>query len=243
MLFRSVSQSRYALTPAQTPAPTPAPTPVQTTAPISSNNRLFVTAANARYIEPAVNLLASLRSYEPNVSNIVYVWKDVTQEMRDILMKYGATEIRSFPEQHGPWLDFWNPQHFAWKLWAHIDAAQRATPGTLILYMDSGVALAGPINKIWETIQEKDIFLLDDNEQTNERWCHPTFCKELNVTDNELKANQIWAGCIGFKVGGKYMDSVHKLALGWAEDKREVIVGEKWSPYSNVCLGHRHDRS
>jgi len=209
----------------------------------SKSPRVFVTAANLRYLEAAVNVLASMKSYEPDVQKIVYVWHDVTDEHCAALKQYGATEVRRFPEQNGPWRDFWEPQHFAWKLWLHLDVAIKAAPGTLVLYLDSGVTLASPINTVWSTIQEKDIFILDDHEQTNDRWCHPTFCKELQVTNDELKANQIWAGCIGYKVGGKYIDSVHKQALGIAEEKREVIVGEKWSPYSQVCLGHRHDQS
>jgi len=231
--------------PAPTPAPAPSPATALATASISkiTNPRVFFTAANQKYVEAAVNVIASMKSYEPDIPKIVYVWRDVTEEQCNILKQYGATEVRRFPEENGPWRDFWEPQHFAWKLWAHVHAGLKEAPGTLMLYMDSGVALASPISAIWSTIQEKDIFILDDAEQTNERWCHPTFCKEFQVTPDELKANQIWAGCIGFKVGGKYMESVHRQALGIAEAKRDVIVGEKWSPYSQVCLGHRHDQS
>ena len=232
-----------------TAPPKPAPATAPTTAIVSkpstiSAPRVFITAANQKYVEAAVNVIASMKAVcEPDVKRVVYVWRDVTEEQCNILKQYGATEVRRFPEESAPWRDFWEPQHFAWKLWAHVDAANKEAPGTLILYLDSGVSIASPISAIWSTIQEKDIFLLDDAEQTNERWCHPTFCKELRVTPEELKANQIWAGCVGYKVGGKYFDSIHRSALGIAEDKREVIIGEKWSPYSQVCLGHRHDQS
>ena len=244
-MYETMNYSQlYAQQPTPTPAPAPAPQRIQPplSIPITAP-RVFVTAANARYLETAVNVLASIKSYESDIVKIVYVWHDVTEEHCNILKQYGATEVRRFPEQHGPWQDFWNPQHFAWKLWLHMDVALKSTPGTLVLYMDSGIALAAPITNIWATIQEKDIFLLDDTEHLNERWCHPTFCRELQVLPDELKSSQIWAGCIGFKVGGKYMESVHRQALAIAEEKREVIVGEKWSPYSQVCLGHRHDQS
>jgi alpha(1,3/1,4) fucosyltransferase len=208
-----------------------------------SSSRLFITAASARYIEAALNLVSYMKLYEPDVPRVVYVWRDITEMHCKLLTDNGATEIRRFPEEHGPWKDFWNPQHFAWKLWTHVDASLKVAAGTLILYLDAGIALACPITSVWSTIQEKDIFILEDDEQTNERWCHPTFCKELQVTPAELKANQILAGCIGYKAGGKYINSVHRQALGLAEDKPEIIVGEKWSPYSQVCLGHRHDQS
>ena len=213
------------------------------TVPTSTAPRVFVTATNAKYVEAAVNVIASMKQYEPNTPKIVYVWKDVSPEHKEALMKYGAAEIRNFPENNGPWTDFWQPQHFAWKLWLHVDAMNKAPAGTSILYLDAGIAIATPLTDIWNTIETDDIFLINDNEQTNERWCHPTFCKELQVTPAELAANQVLGGCIGYKVGGKYADSVFRRAISIAEDKRDVIVGEKWSPYSQTCLGHRHDQS
>ena len=213
------------------------------------NHRVLVTAATQAYIPAAANLLASLKKLpgEADCPAIVYVWKNVTEEQKQTLYSSGATEVRSFPEEFGPWTpvgtDFWNPQHFAWKLWLHADMNNRIVPGTSILYMDAGIVLVSSIHAIWQAIEDDDIFILDDDEQTNERWCHPTFCQELQVSPAELKTNQIWAGCIGFKADGRYATSIHKAAIAIAETKKDVIIGEKWSPYSASCLGHRHDQS
>jgi len=62
------------------------------------------------------------------------------------------------------------------------------------------------------------------------------------MTDEEAKVQQLWAGCVGFKVGGKYA-SVFADALAVAQKNPEVIQGEKWSRYTDICLGHRHDQS
>ena len=235
---QTTASATATLTATATATPTTTPTANPTASP-----RIFVTAANARYIEAVINVVASVKSYERTIASIVYVWNDVTQDMKDLLLQHGATEVRNFPETHGPWKDFWNPQHFAWKLWLHIDASNKAEHGTSILYLDAGIVIATHMTKIWDAIMTNDIFLINDDEQINERWCHPTFCKEFQVTDDELKANQILGGCIGYKVGGKYATSVFRSAIAVAEAKPEVIVGEKWSPYSQVCLGHRHDQS
>ena len=235
-------------------APTPMPVPAATTEPAAqaprpeptiqpTNPKVLVTAATEQYIPSVLNLLKSLQHMKEDCKTIVYVWKNVTEQSKQALSAGGASEIRSFPEEFGPWDDFWNPQHFAWKLWLHADMNNQTTAGTSILYMDSGVVLASSITAMWLAIEQDDIFLLDDAEQINARWCHPTFCKTLQVTDEELKANQIWAGCIGFKAKGKYENSVTKMAIGITEKEKDVIVGEKWTPYSQVCMGHRHDQS
>ena len=229
------------------PTPTPAPKPVSPppSSVVLKNHRVLVTAATPAYVPAAANLLASLKQLpdETDCQAIVYVWKNVTEEQKQTLYASGATEVRNFPEEFGPWPEFWNPQHFAWKLWLHADMNNRIVPGTSILYLDAGIVLVSPITAIWQAIEADDIFILDDDEQTNERWCHPTFCQELQVSPAELKTNQIWAGCVGFKADGKYVTSIHKTAIGLAETKKDVIVGEKWSPYSATCLGHRHDQS
>jgi len=219
---------------------TPITSPV---VPIITKPRMFVTATNAKYAEAAVNALASLQQFEPAIAKIVYIWPDVSTSVQDALRKHGATELRIFPTQRAPWPDFWEPQHFAWKLWLHVDVLSKAEPNTLCLYLDAGTVFASPFPSVWKIIDDNDIYLNDDPEQINERWCHPTFCERLSVTDTEKKANQIWAGGIGFKAGSKYTESVHKQALAIAEAQRDVIVGEKWSPYSANCMGHRHDQS
>ena len=227
-------------------APQPiAPQPI-TAAPATTNTkRQFVTACNAKYMEAAVNAVASFCKAEPNALTIVYIYPDITADKYDIFKNAGAKEIRILPttvQSQTPWPDFWDPQHFAWKLWVHQNVLQEAADDTLILYMDAGAVITSSIQSVWNQIDKEGIFLLDDNEQTNRRWCHPDFCKVMGTTDQELSANQLWAGCIGFKKGHGF-NAIHEAALTVAKNHREALVGAKWSAYSKDCLGHRHDQS
>jgi GR25 family glycosyltransferase involved in LPS biosynthesis len=207
----------------------------------AGSERIFVTAANTKFIEPAANLLKSLTTYEPSIQKIVYVWPDVPTEHRNILKAVGASEIRELPaETEKPWADFWDVQHFAWKLWVHDDMQKRAPADASVLYLDAGVVIAAPITKIWSAIETNGAFILNDEEQTNERWCHPTFCEHMKMTADEGKGNQITAGLIGFKAGAS---TVSAEALTIAKGHRDVIVGDKWKPYGGACMGHRHDQS
>lgn len=230
--------------PAAVVAPVVAPKAVPVSPTISST-RIFITAANARYIECAVNAISSMHLYEPDIAKVVYVWPDVTDAQHTMLYKCGATEVRLLPTgfaSETPWPDFWNPQHFAWKLWVYVNAAKEAAAGASILYLDAGTVISGPIDRIWKQIDAHDVFLLEDDEQTQGRWCHPTFCANLAVRPEELAHRQILAGLVGFKNGGCY-NAIAQQALEIAKTQRETIVGEKWSPYSATCMGHRHDQS
>ena len=240
------SAEKFLSSPSKVPVPVQVPivTPVLSPKPKKTQPRVFVTAANAKFVEAAVNAINSLKQHEPTIPKIVYVWPDVTEQHQQVLRSHGATEIRMLPttvSSETPWPDFWEPQHFAWKLWVHNNILNESEPGTCILYLDAATVITSSLERIWSQIDSQGIFLIDDPEQTNERWCHPTFCKNLQVSEEELKVNQLWAGCVGMKKGSPY-NEIAKNALHAAKT-RETIVGEKWQPYSATCLGHRHDQS
>ena len=195
----------------------------------------FVTAANAKYIDSAKMLLDCIK----DIPKVLYVWSDVPKESTASLTD---VDVRILPTEE-PWAGFWEPQHFAWKLWVLHDAGTKAEVNTNILYLDAGVFLASSIDKIWNQIEEQDVFLLDDDEQTNERWCHPNFCKAMSTTSSELNENQITAGLIGYKVGSRYQSELFEAALQIAKTQPDTIKGDKWKPYTGVCFGHRHDQS
>jgi GR25 family glycosyltransferase involved in LPS biosynthesis len=236
----------YATTMYEAPAPTQAPASIETTVSVPvPEKRLFITAANAKYLEAAVNAVASFRSIDKTTPVHVYLWNDVPDKIYEVFQKVGVNEIRKLPttlSSETPWADFWNPEHFAWKLWILAYVISTAEKDTSVLYLDSGTVFTTQVDTIWNTIHSNGIFLLNDNTQQNKRWCHKEFCEVLHTTDSELEAHQIWAGCIGLKVGHAY-NTIFTEAIAIAKTHRRAIVGEKWHKYSELCLGHRHDQS
>ena len=47
----------------------------------------------------------------------------------------------------------------------------------LVFYMDAGCFLCRWPTEYLRLVQENDICVLDDEEQTNVQWCHDTFCE------------------------------------------------------------------
>jgi GR25 family glycosyltransferase involved in LPS biosynthesis len=205
------------------------------------NKRIFVTATNMKFAESAVNAVRSFRRSDLDTKVIVYVWPDVTNVIRNLLLKHGVDDVREFPMSYKPWADFWEPQHYAWKLWIHKTILDEVSEGTHYLYVDSGVVFVREPTELWNSIDKNGIAVVNDPGQQNKRWCHPEFCRILNVTENELNKTQILAGIIGFRAGA--YNTLINEAFRIATEHREAIVGNKWIPYGPVCMGHRHDQS
>jgi len=204
---------------------------------------VIVTAANAKYAEAAVNLVHSAHRRHPEAEIHVYTWPDVPEPVHTVFTQQGATHLWTFPtSEDAPYTSFWEPQHFAWKLWLLQHASKIQPQGTTILYCDAGVLLADSVAPLFAQMEKEEILLLEDEEQTNERWCHPPFRAHFAMTEQEAKGQQLIAGVLGWKVGGAYA-SVFADALRVAQTEPAVIQGEKWHRYSDVCLGHRHDQS
>lgn len=202
-------------------------------------NRRLVTAANTKFVPSARQLVQSVRNLEPGTHVRVYVWPDVTTDDRKRIEAEGA-EVLELPVATEAWPGFWEPEHFAWKLWIHAKEAKDGAAGTQVLYLDAGIDVVAPLTPLWKSISSEDMCLIEDHHP-NSRWCHPTFCERMAITPVEAAGNQIWAGCIGFRVGGKW-SALHDEALGWANQK-DVICGKKWEAYTEECRGHRHDQS
>ena len=212
---------------------------------------VILTMASQRFLPSLYTQLACVAHQKQVLKGldcIVWLAKDVPQEAETKLREgfpfatYNRlpeeTTVEGFP-------DYWDPQHFAWKLWILNWMAQKVEySGRLALYMDAGVFISRwPIQWLRQ-VQLEGICLLEDPRQLNNQWCHETFCRRLQVTEKELAANQLWAGCFAFVVGNSVATKYIQDAFEWSK-VREVIVGPKWSGIRSdgKPFGHRHDQS
>ena len=212
---------------------------------------ILVTYVTRRYLPSLQIWLSAIniqKSAVPDLEVRVFYGNDIPMEsiLRTTEM-YNYVTFQSIPHDSTPnsFKDMWEPQHFAWKLWIYQNLANDVNlAGRMIFYMDAGCFMCRWPTEWLIKAQETDICFLEDNRQTNEQWCHQTFCTLLNVTADEKKKNQIVAGILVFRAGSEKVKHLFSEAWVWGQN-RDVIVGEKWSgqlpdgrPY-----GHRHDQS
>jgi len=222
---------------------------------VSMDETVFVTGTNARFLSSLhvwLNALAPQKKEVPQMRVIVYLFDDVSEKVKqDYVEAFPFVEMRRLPmdqkpqPQGGqPFADFWDPQHFAWKLWILNACMKNKTlTGKPLVYLDSGVMMCRWPREWIGIAREKGICLLEDPRQKNKSWCHNIFNTRLGVTEAELDAQQLWAGAIaciaGHPLATRLFSEAYSLAC-----VREVIVGEKWSGMRDgVPFGHRHDQS
>ena len=210
---------------------------------------VFVTMATQRFLPSLHQLLSALHAQRRVVEKlemVVYIGSDVNETTFQTLQTtFTYATFHRLPTDTPPgFSDYWAPEHFAWKLWIlHTINQNVIYKGRLIVYMDSGVFVSR-LPKPWlQLVEEEGICLLEDPRQLNEQWCHEAFCKALQVTSEELKTHQLWAGCFAFVHGNETATKLVEEAYKWS-NHRDVIVGPKWSGIKDgKPFGHRHDQS
>ena len=209
---------------------------VKTSSPVA-NEPKFYTAVNSKYIPSLLVWLEGLIKQKISLEKTtVYYWPEAATEISAIKQKYSAVTFTVFPTTDPveiPWADFWEPQHYGWKLW--IIYQNLSQPG---IYIDAGVMVARQITDIYDIIEKEGSFLLED-ENINRNWCHEKFTKMMNCTEEELNSKQLQAAVLGWNTSTPAVKKLFTHAFYYTK-ARDILVGEKWETGSK---GHRHDQS
>jgi GR25 family glycosyltransferase involved in LPS biosynthesis len=228
------------------------PSNSQVLKPINMRSPLLVTGATQRFWPHVIMWLNSIEEHRkgiPGLNARVYVGSDVADlTLEKAIEKYSSfVEFIRYPtETPEEFPDFWDPKHYAWKLWIYKTVVtDPSITGQLVFYMDSAsVLIRWPTQWIKEA-SESGVSLLNDHSQNNESWCHSTFCEALSVSDKEKSSNQIAACLLLFVAGHPSAVELFTKSYEWGR-QRGVIVGEKWAGIDKVTgkpYGHRHDQS
>jgi GR25 family glycosyltransferase involved in LPS biosynthesis len=212
---------------------------------------IFVTFATKKYIpvlELWINIMKQHKKQLKNIQCHIYLAQDVPDIIYNSLsannpdfffIRVPDLEVRDFP-------DFWDPQHFAWKLWLYSTIVSAAPyKDKLIFYMDVGISMLKIPHRYIMTVLEGDgIAVIEDDTQINKHWCHEIFCNALNVTETEKAANQILGGIMIFRGGSPLAVKFFSESFTFAK-QRHIIVGPKWAGIGSdgKHYGHRHDQS
>lgn len=217
---------------------------------------LMVSCCNRKFLPSLQHWLASVgtqHSAIPNLKALVFLFSDVPDDTVAALKdKFAFAEFRRLPDSTPPpntFADFWDPQHYGWKLWIlNTVASSPELAGAMIVYMDSGTFLCRWPKDWMLAAQAEGVCLLEDPREENERWCSPEFCAELRVSPSELAAQQIQAATICFRAGSPAAVRLFQESFRLASS-RTVLAGEKWDTKRSAARadkkpsGHRHDQS
>jgi GR25 family glycosyltransferase involved in LPS biosynthesis len=218
-----------------------------------NDKTLLVTFATDRFIPSLKQWLdAAVPRIEADerISARVYLGDDVNSYTYNLLrVEYREVDFKRLPTKSvhvSGFPDLWDAQHFAWKLWIlQSIVKEKALAQTLVWYMDCGsIIVRWPEQLFTTTVNSGGLCMLEDPEQKNDQWCQESFCRILNVTKNELAAQQLCACTLAFVGGAKLAWTVFTEAWKYAQI-RDVIAGPKWAGLlpDGRPFGHRHDQS
>ena len=195
-----------------------------------------------------LSALAMQVSVLPNLTAHIWNGGDIPEEtVANLRGKYPFATFETVPTSWTPpdFKDFWDPTHYAWKLWVYNTMAIRPEfKGKMILYMDAGTVLCKWPMEWMRVAQENGLACLEDPRQENERWCSEAFCGVLNVTEEERKAKQIVGGLMYFRSGSELATQFFAEAFRLGQI-RSVLVGPRLSGVATdgQGYGHRQDQS
>ena len=237
--------------PAAAPAPVALPAPVAAVA-TEAEVPHMLTCANRKYLPSLQHWLVSVATQigaMPTLKATVFLSSDVPEDtVKALKDKFRFAAFEALPDSAPPagsFADFWEPQHFAWKLWILNEMCGRSEmAGKMIFYTDAGAFLCRWPKDWMLQAQSAGLCFLEDPREENRRWCSPEFCAALQPTEAELAAQQIQAATMLFRAGSPLASSIFSEAAALAK-RREVIAGPKWSGVGaeGKPFGHRHDQS
>ena len=208
---------------------------------------LVVTYATREFL-PSLNQwptsFDTQRKILPDLSARIYLGSDVSEETKTKLLEaFPFITFLYLPEAPKDFPDMFDGKHYAWKIYIYMALAnEEALKNKMIFYMDAGAFMCRWPTEYLRTAQDDDICVLSDNQQFNKQWCHETCIKKMNITYEELEANQIAAGILCFRVC-ETTKVFFNEAWTFAQ-QRDVIVGDKWCGVKDgKPFGHRHDQS
>jgi GR25 family glycosyltransferase involved in LPS biosynthesis len=210
----------------------------------------MITCATRKYLPSLQHWLASIAAQKggmPELKATIFLSSDIPDDtIKALKEKFSFAEFEALPDTVAPadsFADFWEPQHFGWKLWILNEMCGRL-PGQMMMYTDAGSFLCRWPKNWMLAAQAAGLCLLEDPREENRRWCSPEFCAALRPTEAELSAQQRLGGLVAFRAGSPLATAVFSEALGLGK-RREVLVGPKWAGVGpdGKPFGHRHDQS
>jgi hypothetical protein len=200
--------------------------PIQCEKKISGNIWLISYADGEKWIMNQNGLVAS------SINKCIDTIK--TYRKKDIEPEYikQHEDIMSQKRGAGFWL---------WKPYLILKTLNEMPENDILLYLDTGIKIILPIDKLVDNLIHKDIAIYDQ-ENTNKPYTKKKLFQMMDMDNEEAhNAYQLQAGYILLKNTPKSRDFISKW-LYWAEKPEAIMDSDKSDEYPEF-IDHRHDQS
>ena len=200
------------------------------------SQRKIVTGANSDYFYSLITLLTTLLHRSDASEYDLDIWDlGLTEKQLSLigLCLRPSWKVRKLSELGSPPFPGAyrvNLRNFAWKsACIHLSIENCDS----LLWIDSGVAFANPVQLIFDQAENNWCIVYKNNEYINRDWTSKSCANQMAATSSELEAYQIHANVLAFQANKESVNLISK----WHEACRH--------PQNVVSLdpNHRHDQS
>ena len=182
--------------------------------------RIIITSFDGKYFQQGLNLIASLHRTSFSSFDRILVYSLALSDRQigqlNALEKVEVVEFLDPAPADFP--DFYDPRGRAYKVDAIAAAGQDVSDGSLVLWMDAGVACCADLDEVFSLIAAEEFFITnhDDSESWpfyNVNFLHRQACDVLNPSVEELLAPHLCSALIGHKKNGKFQEILDKARI------------------------------
>lgn len=188
-------------------------------------NNIVITAANAKYYNSVLTLIASIHKHSFDLIDQIFVFDlglDTSERKR--IEKASKVSVVDYPSHVNT-----NPKDYAFKCYS-IYWGQDF--GKNVFWLDAGAMALKSIENIFNIINEEGIFLVGDVHK-NCNFTHDKCRDIMQATKEEMRDTQLSAGILGYKSNGPFQQLIND-AYKFSQIK-ECISGQ--------AQNHRQDQS
>lgn len=190
----------------------------------------IVTAFDEQFFASGLSLIAGLQSLQPDIPVFLY---DIglDSEQRSLLNSLKNVFVLDFDERAREFCDsYFTPQTYGFKSYAMWHAAHYLLKDDKVLWLDAGIYPLKSLRRIFDLIEDLDIFLVDHDDKGVWPVHNITFTSNeclsaMRATAAEMTSPALRAGVAGYKIGGKF-SSLFEEAFEYSLNE-SALSGEK----------------
>ncbi|MCR9260203.1 MAG: glycosyltransferase [Pseudomonadaceae bacterium] len=195
-----------------------------------STKNTIVTAFDEQFFTSGLSLVSGLQSRHSEISVFVY---DIglNGEQRQVLNSLKNVFVLDFDKRARPFCEnYFTPQTYGFKSYAMWHARHYLGKHDRLLWLDAGVYPLKNLNRIFDLIEDREIFLVDHDDKGVWPVHNITFTSNeclarMRATAEEMTSPALRAGVAGYKIGGRYA-SLFDEAFEFSLDA-DILCGEK----------------
>ena len=206
--------------------------------PLNKEKFLSLTGSDTTHFNSLINLLNSLRKYEPK-TEVIVINLGLSENEINHLKENFRYEIKNFDFKNNP--DFLSTRdeynklgHYAWKPISIYTEFKNTEKN--ILWLDAGCLINKELSLL-KFIINKNGFYSPQSSDNIEKWTHKQTLKLLKAPNSILKKRNVSGGILGF---AKKSYQIEELLTTWYKNSiNEKII----APSGSSRLNHRQDQA